>query len=121
MNCITCNRPFPKGQTEFPEYFAQSHPESAAADDLRTLHDDTALILEHVSALFHALLCVVEREPRDKAAGAAESLSRLGRELCAEASRRAKRLLEAGELWKARTLAARDLEQELHKLGEKEA
>ncbi|MEW6300701.1 MAG: hypothetical protein AB1671_23680 [Thermodesulfobacteriota bacterium] len=96
MNCITCNRPV----AAHPRYFAQSRSEPPAADDVQGHYDDLLRVLEHTAALFQALTTLTGQQGHTQLTEALGHLGLLGRDLCEEAERRAKRLLEAGERWR---------------------
>ncbi len=96
MNCITCNRPV----SAHPRYFAQSHKEPPAADDVQGHYDDLLRILGHTAALFQALTTLTGQQGHTQLVEVLGHLGLLGQDLCEEAERRAKRLFEAGERWR---------------------
>lgn len=100
-NCITCNRPI----AAHPRYFAQSHREPPAADDIQGHYDDLLRIVAHTTALFQALTALTDQQGHAQLSDTLGHLGLLGRDLCEEAERRAKRLFEAGERWRQCVLA----------------
>lgn len=98
MNCITCQRPV----TEHPRYFAQSHSTPPASDDLQGLYDDLIHILRYTSSLFQLMAGLHESPPHVQHGRTVENLGQLGQDLCEEAERRARRLLEAAAHRQAR-------------------